>query len=121
MFTKHNFYYLRPIYSLKTLTFCYLMPFFRVFRVFRAWLWAKAYDGIQCTPQADGRVIRDARATRENAGNACMSGASCAERAGRAKQAGRAGRAEQAGRTECVCLVVLFAFLILSVLRTRLA
>ena len=52
--TKHNVHYLRPIYSPETLTFCYIMPFFRVFRVFRAWLWAK---GIQDTQQAAGRVM----------------------------------------------------------------
>ena len=67
----------------------------------------RAYDGIQCTPHAAGRVISDAR---ESAGNARMSGASCAGRAGRAKQAGRAGRAEQAGRAECVWSIVLFVF-----------
>nr|DAF76374.1 MAG TPA: hypothetical protein [Caudoviricetes sp.] len=111
MFIKHNFHYLRPIYSPKTLTFCYPMPFFRVFRVFRAWLWEGAYDGIQCTPQAAGRVIRDARATGESAGNACMSGvscASCAGRAGRAGQAGRAGRAGRAGARMAHCSICLF-------------
>lgn len=108
--TKHNFHYLRPIYSPKTLTFCYPMPFFRVFRVFRAWLWERAYEGIQCTPQAAGRVIRDARDTGESAGNACMSGVSCAGRAGRVWQAGRAGQAGQAGRVRRVWRVVLFVF-----------
>ncbi len=43
MHTKHNFHYLRPIYSPETLTFCYLMPFFRVLRVFRAWLSERAH------------------------------------------------------------------------------
>ena len=62
MTTKHNFYYLRPIYSPETLTFCYLMPFFRVFRVFRAWLWAK---GIRWhTRHTAGRWARDKRCTR---------------------------------------------------------
>lgn len=91
------------------LTFCYPMPFFRVFR---AWLWERAYDGIQCTPQAAGRVIRDAR---ESAGNARMSGVSYAGRAGRVWQAGRAG---QAGRTRRVWLIVLFVFLVVHFVNT---
>lgn len=81
--TKHNVHYLRPIYSPETLTFCYLMPFFRVF------LPGCRKGHTRHTAGRWARDARDARDTGKSAGNARMSGVSCA---GRAKQAGRAGR-----------------------------
>lgn len=86
MHTKHNFYYLRPIYSPETLTFCYLMPFFRVF-----------LPGCRKghTRHTAGRWARDARDTGKSAGNARMSGVSCAGRAGRVWHAGCAKQARQ--------------------------
>lgn len=108
MFTKHNVHYLRPIYSPKTLTFCYPMPFFRVFRVFRAWLWAK---GIRWhTVHTAGSWARDTRCTRyrgERRQCACVGRVVCRT----SWAAGRAGRVWQAGRAGRVWLIALFVFL----------
>lgn len=119
MFTKHNVHYLRPIYSPETLTFCYLMPFFRVF------LPGCRKGHTRHTTGRWARDARDARATGENAGNACMSGVSCA---GRAKQAGRAGRAGQAGRTSgarmahcSICLFQIVRFANMSCIKRTLS
>lgn len=95
---------MRPIYSPETLTFCYLMPFFRVF-----------LPGCRKghTRHTAGRLARDARDTGKSTGNARMSGVSCAGRAGRVWQAGRARQArQQDSRTSAAriahCSICLF-------------
>lgn len=101
MHTKHNFYYLRPIYSPETLTFCYLMPFFRVFRVFRAWLWAK---GIRWhTVHTACSWARDKRCTRyrgERRQCVYVGRIVCrTSRTSRTSEAGRTSRTSGTGRT----------------------
>ena len=112
--TKHNFHYLRPIYSPETLTFCYLMPFFRVFRVFRAWLWAK---GIRWhTVHTAGSWARDTRCTRcreERRQCAYVGRIVCrTSRTSSTSEAGRTSRTSGTGRTSGVrmvhCSICLF-------------
>ena len=103
--TKHNFYYLRPIYSSETLTFCYLMPFFRVF-----------LPGCRKghTRHTAGRWARDARDTGKSAGNARMSGVSCAGRAG---QAGRAKQARQQDSRTSVARIARCSICLFKIVR----
>ena len=111
MHTKHNFYYLRPIYSPETLTFCYLMPFFRVFRVFRAWLWAK---GIRWhTVHTACSWARDKRCTGERRQCVYVGRVVCrTSRTSRTSEAGRTSRTSGAGRTSeariARCSIFLF-------------
>ena len=95
--TKHNFYYLRPIYSPETLTFCYLMPFFRVF-----------LPGCRKghTRHTAGRWARDKRCTRYRGERrqcvyvgriVCRT--SWARMTGRTSRTSGTGRTSEAGRT----------------------
>ena len=108
MTTKHNFHYLRPIYSPETLTFCYLMPFFRVF-----------LSGCRKghTRHTAGRWERDARDTGKSAGNARMSGVSCAGRAGRVWQAGRAKQARQQDSRTSVARIARCSICLFKIVR----
>ena len=84
------------------------MPFFRVFRVFRAWLWAK---GIRWhTVHTAGSWARGTRCTRYRGARrqcayvvriVCRT-SGVAGRAGRVGRAGQTGRAGQAGRAGLV-------------------
>lgn len=83
------------------LTFCYLMPFFRVFRVFRAWLWAKGLR--RHTVHTAGSWARDTRCTRyRGERRQCVYVGCVVCRTSWARMAGRTSRTSrtsEAGRT----------------------
>ena len=106
------------------LTFCYLMPFFRVFRVFRAWLWAKGLR--RHTVHTAGSWARDARCTRYRGERRQCVYVGCVvcrtSEAGRTSRTSGTGRTSGAGRTAGragrVWLVVLFVFLVVCFANT---